>query len=245
MGTSFGAKISGIVRVDKRYLWLVNGCLEYHRPIITSACPLKRSQTSLRPKLVPISPTRFWSWEFKKLIHLIIQHSSIYWFAGSENNATTGMTASRDLKTELTNRRPAKWAENLLDTERACFASVVFECFTRFFATLCLPKVGKSIWYRFAASNYKHINSSFISEVMLLICTKSGQVNFNLHLQDHISVIQKIIMGSWQFLRSQYDGGPDKRPAVPLKWKLMSNPIGDAVWSLHCVGVIKCPTSFR
>ena len=194
MGTSFGAKISGIVRVDKRYLWLVNGCLEYHRPIITSACPLKRSQTSLRPKLVPILL------HVSEVGNLIIQHSSIYWFAGSENNATTGMTASRDLKTELTNRRPAKWAENLLDTERACFASVVFECFTRFFATLCLPKVGKSIWYRFAASNYKHIGS-FISEVMHLICTKSGQVNLNLNLQDHISVIQKIIMGSWQFLR--------------------------------------------
>ena len=45
-----------IVWVDKRYLWLVNGCLEYHRPIITIACPFKRSQVkSLRRKLVPIS----------------------------------------------------------------------------------------------------------------------------------------------------------------------------------------------
>ena len=30
---AFGATISGIVWVDKRNLWLVNGCLGYHRPI--------------------------------------------------------------------------------------------------------------------------------------------------------------------------------------------------------------------
>ena len=200
MGTSFGARISGIVWVDKRYLRLVNGCLDYHRPIITSACPLKRSHTSLRPKLVPISP-RFWSWEFKKLIHLIIQDSSIYWFAGFENNATTGMTARIDLKTELTNRRPAKEQRTcLIPHERALrpFFSNVLLGFSRF--CVFQTKVGKSICYRFVASNYKHI-SSFISDVMLLICTKWSQVNFNLHLQDHISVIQKIIMGSWQFLR--------------------------------------------
>ena len=39
--------ISGIVWVEKRYIWLRNGCLEYHRPIITDACPPKRSQESL------------------------------------------------------------------------------------------------------------------------------------------------------------------------------------------------------
>ena len=45
-----------IVWVDKRYMWLVNGCLDYRRPIITIACPPKRSQVkSLRRKLVPIS----------------------------------------------------------------------------------------------------------------------------------------------------------------------------------------------
>ena len=45
-----------IVWADKRYLWLVNGCLEYRRPIITIACPPKRSQMKLlRRKLVPIS----------------------------------------------------------------------------------------------------------------------------------------------------------------------------------------------
>ena len=31
-------------------------CLEYHRPIITNACPPKRPQKSLRAKLVPILP---------------------------------------------------------------------------------------------------------------------------------------------------------------------------------------------
>ena len=55
---TFGATVSGVVWVDKRYmyLWLVNSCLEYHRPIITNACPPKQSQKSLHPKLVPILP---------------------------------------------------------------------------------------------------------------------------------------------------------------------------------------------
>ena len=41
--------------VEKQYLWLVNGCLEYHQPVITIACPPKRSQKWLHRKLVPIS----------------------------------------------------------------------------------------------------------------------------------------------------------------------------------------------
>ena len=56
MGTSFRRTISGIVWVGKRYLWLVNGCLGYHRPIVTNACPSKWSQRSLLPQLVPILP---------------------------------------------------------------------------------------------------------------------------------------------------------------------------------------------
>ena len=43
--------------VNKRWLWLVNGCLEYHRPIITNACPPKWSQKSLRVKFVAIPLT--------------------------------------------------------------------------------------------------------------------------------------------------------------------------------------------
>ena len=42
--------------MDNRYLCLVDGWLEYHRPIITNACPHKRSQKSLQAKLVPILP---------------------------------------------------------------------------------------------------------------------------------------------------------------------------------------------
>ena len=53
---AFGATISGIVWVDKRYCWSVNSWLEYHRPIITNACPTKRFQKSLYPKLVAILP---------------------------------------------------------------------------------------------------------------------------------------------------------------------------------------------
>ena len=41
---------------DKRRLWLVNGCLEYHRPIITNACQSKLSQKSLHSKFAPILP---------------------------------------------------------------------------------------------------------------------------------------------------------------------------------------------
>ena len=53
MGTRFRCKPSGIVWEDKRYLWLVDGWLKYHRSIITNACP---PQKSLHPKLVPILP---------------------------------------------------------------------------------------------------------------------------------------------------------------------------------------------
>ena len=28
---TFGAKVFGVVKVDKLYLWLVHGCIEYHR----------------------------------------------------------------------------------------------------------------------------------------------------------------------------------------------------------------------
>ena len=46
----------GVVWVGKHYVGLVNGCLEYHPPIITNARPPKRSQISLRPTLAPILP---------------------------------------------------------------------------------------------------------------------------------------------------------------------------------------------
>ena len=50
-----GTTISGMVWADKRYIWLVSGCLEYHRPIIINPCPPKRYQKSLRRKLVPMA----------------------------------------------------------------------------------------------------------------------------------------------------------------------------------------------
>ena len=51
---TYDAKIFGIIWLDKCWLWLVNGCLGYSRPIITKAAPPKRPQQSLNPKLVPI-----------------------------------------------------------------------------------------------------------------------------------------------------------------------------------------------
>ena len=50
--------ISEIVWADKRHLWFVNGCIEYHRPIITTLVHPK-SQNSLGPRLVPIFPGAF------------------------------------------------------------------------------------------------------------------------------------------------------------------------------------------
>ena len=200
MGTSFGATTSGIVWVDKGCLWFVNGCHDYHRPIITSTTQTIPDITAARA-CTSISPTRFWSWEFKKLIHLNIQDSSIYWFAGSENNATTGMTARRSIKPNwLMADRQKEQRTCLIPHERALrpLSSNVSHGFSR----LCVfekwaSQFGTALLLRIT----NIIIGSFISEVMHLICTKWGQVNFNLHLQDHISVIQKIIMGSGQFLR--------------------------------------------
>ena len=64
MDTKFGARISGIIWADKWYSWMVNGCLEYHRPIITNTYPPKKSQKSLHPKLVPFS-LEFLKWVFQ------------------------------------------------------------------------------------------------------------------------------------------------------------------------------------
>ena len=47
--------------VDKRYLRLVNGCLVYHGPIVSEACPLKQSQTSRTP-----IPQQFLKWRIRK-----------------------------------------------------------------------------------------------------------------------------------------------------------------------------------
>ena len=66
--------ISGIVWVDKRYLWLFYGCLEYHRPIITNACPSKRSQISLQPELVSILP-RFPKWKITQISLSVTSYS--------------------------------------------------------------------------------------------------------------------------------------------------------------------------
>ena len=59
---TLGATMSGIVWVDKRYLWLVNDCLEYHQPIITtvnpplSLPPLFRGGKLISPPLLSIKP---------------------------------------------------------------------------------------------------------------------------------------------------------------------------------------------
>ena len=49
---AFGATGFGIVWLDKRSFWLVNGCVEYHWTIITNFCPPKWLKESLHSKLV-------------------------------------------------------------------------------------------------------------------------------------------------------------------------------------------------
>ena len=44
---ALGSVISGISWVDKRQLWLVDGIQGNHWPIISNACPPKRSRKSL------------------------------------------------------------------------------------------------------------------------------------------------------------------------------------------------------
>ena len=39
--------------MNKRCLWLANGCLEHYRPIIINSCPPKRSQKSLIWRTIP------------------------------------------------------------------------------------------------------------------------------------------------------------------------------------------------
>ena len=53
---AFGSMISEMYWVDNCYSYLSNCCLEYHRTILTNACPPKLPQKLLRPKLVPILP---------------------------------------------------------------------------------------------------------------------------------------------------------------------------------------------
>ena len=53
MVQAFGATISGTVLLDKRKLWLVDGCLEYRQPIITNASPPKRPKTYCTQSLYP------------------------------------------------------------------------------------------------------------------------------------------------------------------------------------------------
>ena len=57
MGTSFRLNdFWDVLGGQFCYSYLSNCCLEYHRTILTNACPPKLPQKSLRPKLVPILP---------------------------------------------------------------------------------------------------------------------------------------------------------------------------------------------
>ena len=54
-----GATISGIAWEDKRYLWLVNGCLEYHRLYLQTIPEI------VAPKSCTHSSRSFWGGELK------------------------------------------------------------------------------------------------------------------------------------------------------------------------------------
>ena len=53
--------------MNKRCLWLANGCLEHHRPIIINSCPPKRSQKSLIWRTIP---TKIHGLNFRLLISI-------------------------------------------------------------------------------------------------------------------------------------------------------------------------------
>ena len=196
MGTSFGATIYGILGVDKRYLRLVNGCLEYHRPIITST-------TQTNADITAAKACTYFSYTFLKL-GIEETYSShypgfIYRFAGFENNATTGMTARRSLKPNwLMADRQNEQRTCLIPHERASrplssnvllgFSCLcVFEKWASQFGTALLLRIKNIL----AALSQKLCFWYAPSEVKLIL----------IRICRIISVIQKIIMGSGQFLR--------------------------------------------
>lgn len=87
----FGATMSGIVWLGGRKLWLVNGCLEYHQPVITNASPPKRLQNveflkyrlrSQNKRLGGVSSQRNYgsaSLDEVKLKNLVLWTESIKW----------------------------------------------------------------------------------------------------------------------------------------------------------------------
>ena len=64
--------------MNKWYLWLVNGCLERNWPIITNACPPKRSHNPLQPKLIPI-PRRDSEMSNCETIHWNLGSVEVWW----------------------------------------------------------------------------------------------------------------------------------------------------------------------
>ena len=79
---AFGATVSGIVWMEKLYLWLANGCLYTNHPIIiTTPWSPKLSKKSLRPKAVAILPRVLeWAivlWKFRdEGFHSMLKGSS-------------------------------------------------------------------------------------------------------------------------------------------------------------------------
>ena len=92
---AFGAAIAW---VDKRYLWLGKGCLEYDLPIITNACPPKPSQKSLQPNFEPILARDS---EVSR-IEVYARGAGVY-----ADLAKT--TWRQDVQNDLTNDRAANW----------------------------------------------------------------------------------------------------------------------------------------
>ena len=98
---AFGAAISGIAWVDKRYLWLGKGCLEYDRPIITDACPPKPSQKSPQPNFQLILPRDS---EVGR-IEVYARGAGVY----ADLANTTWRQWRQDAENDLTNDRTANW----------------------------------------------------------------------------------------------------------------------------------------
>ena len=71
---AFITTIYGTVWVDKRYLWFVNGCIEYHRPIITTVCHPNDPRNHCAQRLYP-SFLEFLKWVIASP-HFQIDHNA-------------------------------------------------------------------------------------------------------------------------------------------------------------------------
>ena len=68
-----GQRFLGLFWVDNRYLWFVNGCLEYHRPIITKADLTLVRHYDRIPEITAFKACTFSSYSFWRGEYFLLQ----------------------------------------------------------------------------------------------------------------------------------------------------------------------------